>query len=114
MSGYSDPTLQAVAEAAAAAMRVDPTAARIGETLAVAQTAAQALDPVAVELRAALDADKAGDFDGYVAHLRTVPIPAHALMAMKKSGHDDVIRKYDLNTSLADATYGPSWLDRED
>ena len=71
-------------------------------------------DPVLLTISDALNAKRRGDFDTYCELLRTVPTPASVLMAMKYCGYDDIIRKYDLDTSLADEKYGPGWLDRED
>ena len=71
-------------------------------------------DPILLTISDAIDAKRRGDFETYIELIRTVPVPAHTLMAIKKCGHADTIRKYDLNTSLADEKYGPGWLDREE
>ena len=62
----------------------------------------------------ALNAKQAGDMETYFRLLRAVPFPAEVLMFLKNCGYDDFIRSQGLNTSLADAEYGPGWLDRED
>ena len=111
---YDDPALQAVADAVTAAVGENPSGGRIGTVIDVATSAAEAADPVAQALRSALAAKKAGDFEGYIKHLQVVPVPADTLMAIKECGNADVIRKHNLNTSLADEKYGPGWLNRED
>ena len=67
------------------------------------------LDPAMVMLSDALNAKKAGDMETYFKLFRAVPIPAEILLHFKRCGHTDFVRS--LNTSLADAEYGPGWLD---
>ena len=72
------------------------------------------LNPVLITISDALNAQRDGDMDTYFKLLKKVPVPAHTLMSFKRCGHADFIRRYELDTSLADAEYGPGWLDRED
>ena len=72
------------------------------------------LDPAMVMVSDALNAKQAGDMETYFKLFRAVPIPAEILMYLKSCGHADFIRSQGLITSLADAEYGPGWLDRED
>lgn len=57
-------------------------------------------------------ADEAGDDETALAWLRKVDIPAHTLMAVKKTLGADWIRRHGLKTETADRAYGPDWLDR--
>ena len=67
-----------------------------------------------VALSDAMNARRAGDMDTFYELIKAVPIPAETLMSLKRCGNADFIRRRELNTSLADAEYGPGWLDRED
>ena len=69
------------------------------------------LSPVLVTISDALNAQSEGDMDTYFELLKKVPVPAHTLRAIKRGGHADFIRRYELDTSLADEKYGPGWLD---
>ena len=53
----------------------------------------------------------AGDNEEYYRLMRELNVPAETLMALKKGGHTDFIRERGLKTDLADAKYGPDWLD---
>ena len=46
----------------------------------------------------------------YVKLLRAIPMPPAVLLRLKRAGFADYIPK--LNTSLADAEFGPGWLDQ--
>ncbi len=72
------------------------------------------LDPEMRSIADALDALDRDDFEAACEHMSHVPVPAGTLMALKKCGDADRIRRLRLNTSLADEKYGPGWLDRED
>ena len=72
------------------------------------------LDPDMRALADALAAKGRGDMEAYYELLGQVPAPPETLMALKKCGDADRIRRLGLNTSLADEKYGPGWLDRED
>ena len=65
------------------------------------------MNPVLVTISDAMNAHQAGDMDTFCELMRTVPIPASTLLAIKKAGNADVIREQGLNTSLADAEFGP-------
>ena len=69
------------------------------------------LPPELVTISDAMNAEKTGDMETFYALIRTIPAPASTLMALKKCGYADFIRDRGLNTSLADAEYGPGWLD---
>ncbi len=58
-----------------------------------------------------LDAKDRGDNEEYYRLMRELNVPAETLMALKKGGHTDFIRERGLKTDLADAKYGPDWLD---
>lgn len=70
------------------------------------------LDPAMVMLSDALEAKKAGDMETYLKLFRAIPMPSDILLRLKRCGHKDFIQT--LNTSIADAEYGPGWLDDED
>lgn len=72
------------------------------------------LDPEMRELAEAVEALNRNDLEAASEHMSHVPVPAGTLMALKKCGDADRIRRLRLNTSLADAKYGPGWLDREE
>ena len=72
------------------------------------------LDPDMRELAEAVEALGRRDLKAAAEHMSHVPVPAGTLMALKKCGDADRIRRLRLNTSLADEKYGPGWLDRED
>ena len=69
------------------------------------------LQPGAALLADALDAKKAGDMETYYELLRRIPWPAKVLMILKQCGNADFIKSEGWDTSLADAEYGPGWLD---
>ena len=71
-------------------------------------------DPEMRELAEAVEALQRNDLEAVAEHMSHVPVPAETLMALKKCGDADRIRRLRLNTSLADEKYGPGWLDRED
>ena len=70
------------------------------------------LDPEMRSLANAVEALKRNDLAATSEHMSRVPVPAETLMALKKCGDADRIRRLRLNTSLADEKYGPGWLDR--
>ena len=72
------------------------------------------LDPEMRAIADALDALDRDDLDTACEHMSKVPAPPETLMALKKCGDAERIRRLGLNTSLADEKYGPGWLDRED
>ena len=45
--------------------------------------------------------------------LRQMPLGARMLMAIKYAMGADTVREWGLDTTPADAAYGPGWLDRE-
>ena len=55
-----------------------------------------------------------GDNETYHRLQRRLKIPAESLMAAKRTMGADWIRERGLRTELADAKYGPDWLDRDD
>ena len=59
------------------------------------------------------DAEERGDQAEADRLFSALDIPAHTLMAIKRSkvGGADWIRKKKLRTHLADEKYGPGWLD---
>lgn len=57
-------------------------------------------------------ADDAGDEETAWEWLRLAEIPAHALMAAKKTHGADWIRKMGLRTETAEKVYGKDWLER--
>jgi len=57
-------------------------------------------------------ADKAGDEEAAWEWLALAEIPAHALLAAKRSNGSDWIRRHGLRTETAEAIYGKDWLDR--
>ena len=59
-----------------------------------------------------MNAHHAGNMGTFYELMRAVPVPASTLAAFKKSGNANAIREQRLHTSLADAEYGPGWLDR--
>ena len=81
--------------------REDPEAIDVSRTLDV--------------LEALQDAREACDYQTYYALLPQLQIPAGTLMGMKNTPDlgADFIRELRLDTSLADARYGPGWLDRD-
>lgn len=72
------------------------------------------LDPDMRVIADMLDAQRRGDMETYYELFKQVPAPAETLMAFKKCGDADLIREMGVDTSLADAKYGPGWLDREE
>lgn len=58
------------------------------------------------------EADSAGDTETSWAWLAKAAIPARTLMSMKNRRGAQFIRDKGLNTTKADAAYGPGWLDR--
>lgn len=65
-----------------------------------------------VMLNDMMAADRRGDAGTYRELRKQLPVPAWALMALKRAGHADYIREAELDTSLADEKYGTGWLDR--
>ena len=61
-----------------------------------------------------VDAVARRDFESAAQIVRKMKFPACHLMAGKKLFGADFIRERGYNTELADAEYGPDWLDRED
>ena len=61
-----------------------------------------------------LAAKDRGDMDEYYRLFSELEVSAETLMAVKRCQGADYIRKRNLRTHLADAKYGPGWLDRED
>lgn len=64
------------------------------------------------------EAEQRGDMETFYRLLRELPVPAETLMAIKVGSWPPGtgakwIREVGLNTELADAKYGPGWLDRE-
>jgi hypothetical protein len=57
-------------------------------------------------------ADDAGDGDASWGWLSLAELPAHSLMALKRTSGGQFIRDKKLNTAKADAVYGAGWLDR--
>lgn len=57
------------------------------------------------------EAQDRGDDAEYYRLLRELNIPAETLMALKRGGRSSLIRELGLKTDLADAKYGPGWLD---
>lgn len=57
-------------------------------------------------------ADRAGDEETSWAWLRLAELPAHALLAAKRTNGADWIRKHGLKTETAEKQYGRDWLDR--
>ena len=55
-----------------------------------------------------------GDMETYRRLQRKMNVPAETLMAAKRSMGADWIRSRGFRTELADAKYGPGWLDRDD
>ena len=68
------------------------------------------LAPEMVMFADALEAKKIGDMDTYWKLFRAIPMPPAVLLRLKRAGFADYIPT--LNTSLADAEFGPDWLDR--
>jgi len=65
----------------------------------------------AIYIVESMAAEDAGDEEASNQWLALAEIPAHALMACKKSAGADFIRSLGLNTADADRVYGPGWLD---
>ncbi len=57
-------------------------------------------------------ADEAGDEEASWEWLALAELPAHALLAAKRSNGADWIRRHGLRTETAEAVYGKDWLDR--
>ena len=63
------------------------------------------LVPAMVMLADALEAKKAGDMEKYFKLFRAIPMPPKVLLRLKGCGRVDFVRT--LNTTVADAKYGP-------
>jgi len=59
------------------------------------------------------EAGKVNDMDAAWAWMALAELPAHSLMRLKNSEGANFIRNLGFNTTKADATYGPGWLDRD-
>ncbi|WP_142850700.1 hypothetical protein [Telmatospirillum sp. J64-1] len=57
-------------------------------------------------------ADDAGDEETSWAWLALAELPAHALLALKRTRGADFIRQKGLRTETAEQAYGKDWLDR--
>ena len=57
------------------------------------------------------EAQDRGDEVEYYRPFRELNVPAETLMGLKRSGRSNLIRELGLKTDLADAKYGPGWLD---
>ena len=57
------------------------------------------------------EAEDRGDMEEYYRLLSEVDVPAHTLMALKRTGNADWIRERNLRTTLADKKYGPDWME---
>ena len=58
------------------------------------------------------EAGRAGDEETAWAWLSLVALPAHTLKRLKKNYGAQFIRDLGMDTSKADALYGPNWLDQ--
>lgn len=83
--------------------------------MAITEAQRQVLSPVAITLLEMREAEDRGDQVEFYRLLRKLPVPAETLMAIKN--HEPLgaafIRELGLNTEVADAKYGPGWMDRE-
>ena len=83
--------------------------------MAITEAERQVLTPTTITLLEMREAEERGDMEEFYRVLRKLPVPAETLMALKN--HDPLgarfIRELGLNTELADAKYGPGWIDRE-
>lgn len=61
-----------------------------------------------------LDALKQGDEEAKSRILPAIPIHPEGLQVLKELFGADYIRRRGYNTELADAKYGPDWLDKDD
>ena len=82
--------------------------------MALTEAQREALPRDMVILSDMAEADRKGDAETYRKLRSQLRVPARTLRALKRAGHADYIRRARLDTSLADAEFGPGWLDRED
>ena len=70
------------------------------------------LDDNCILLAESAAADEAGDEETSWEWLALAELPAHALLAAKRSNGADWVRRHGLRTETAEAAYGKDWLDR--
>jgi hypothetical protein len=72
----------------------------------------EGLDENCILLAESAAADEAGDEEAAWEWLRLAELPAHALLALKRSEGAAYIRQKGLRTESAEMAYGKDWLDR--